>query len=303
LAASDPLSSVSVHPQASGALELIACGINATRLEEYANAIRDAGLAVHAELAEDAAHLHRLTQSARRDLILLMATASSDFLATAISLRARAPDVQLVLLSENPSEHLHEAMELGARDVVNPVDVARIAFTAQREYYTLLLQRELQKARGKVQEVEHRSNALIEASRDAIAYVHEGMHVHANRSYIELFGYTNLGDMEGLPIMDLVAGTEREAFKNVLKGLDQAEATEIVDTICRTETGESFPATIECSNAQVDGEPCVQIVIRDQHGQHAFDERGAEASSLDSLTGLFNRQAFLERLDVTLTGE
>jgi diguanylate cyclase (GGDEF)-like protein/PAS domain S-box-containing protein len=292
-----------VQPQASGALELIACGINAARLEEYANAIRDAGLAVHAELAEDTVHLHRLTQNARRDLVLLMASASTDFLATAISLRAKAPDVQLVLLSENPGQHLHEAMELGARDVVDPGDVARVAFTAQREYYTLLLQRELHQARNKVQEVEHRSNALIEASRDAIAYVHEGMHVHANRSYIELFGYADLGDMEGLPIMDLIASTEREAFKNVLKGLERAEGTEIVDTICRTQAGESFPATIECSNAQVDSEPCIQIVIRDQHGQYAFDDRGAEASSLDSLTGLLNRQAFLERLDVALTGQ
>ena len=31
--------------------------------------------------------------------------------------------------------------------------------------------------------------SLLDSSRDAVAYVHDGMHVYANSSYLRLFGY------------------------------------------------------------------------------------------------------------------
>ena len=42
---------------------------------------------------------------------------------------------------------------------------------------------------------ERRCDALIESSREPIAYVHEGMHIRANPAYLDMFGYESFEDV------------------------------------------------------------------------------------------------------------
>ena len=53
-------------------------------------------------------------------------------------------------------------------------------------------------------ESEQRARALMESSRDAIAYIHDGMHVLANDAYLTLFGYNAFEEVEGMPMIDMV---------------------------------------------------------------------------------------------------
>jgi len=43
------------------------------------------------------------------------------------------------------------------------------------------------------------------------------MHIHANPSYLEMFGYGSMDDLEGLPIMDLVSIEDRQKFKEFMR--------------------------------------------------------------------------------------
>ena len=45
-----------------------------------------------------------------------------------------------------------------------------------------------------LREAEKRCQLLLDSSVDAIAYVHEGMHIYANRAYLELFGFDDAED-------------------------------------------------------------------------------------------------------------
>ena len=60
---------------------------------------------------------------------------------------------------------------------------------------------------------EKRCQLLLDSSVDAIAYVHDGMHIYANRAYLELFGYDDVEDLEGMPMIDLIGGADQSASR------------------------------------------------------------------------------------------
>ncbi len=64
-----------------------------------------------------------------------------------------------------------------------------------REYDDLL---------NKQEELHHRYNLLLDSARDSIAYVHEGLHVYANRSYLDLLQVQTPDEIEGLSLLELM---------------------------------------------------------------------------------------------------
>ncbi|MFC1368629.1 MAG: PAS domain S-box protein [gamma proteobacterium symbiont of Phacoides pectinatus] len=89
----------------------------------------------------------------------------------------------------------------------------------KREFSDLQARRELERTKCKLSESETRCTTLIESSQDAIAYIHAGMHVHANPTYLEMFGYMDLEEIEGMPILDMISKEEHRRFKAFLRAL------------------------------------------------------------------------------------
>ena len=143
---------------------------------------------------------------------------------------------------------------------------------------------------------------LLDSSRDSIAYVHDGMHIYANSSYLEMFGFGNLDEIEGTPIMDMVAGDDQGSFKEFLRnyGKDESGTEASLDVKCVSAKG-SFNAKMEFTPATIDGEPCTQILIRDQAiGDKELEQKLKYLSKQDVLTGLYNRQYFMEELELAV---
>ncbi len=59
---------------------------------------------------------------------------------------------------------------------------------------------------------DRRCDALLDSSTDAIAYVHEAMHVRTNQAYLGTFGYASFEDMLGLPILDMIETGNADAL-------------------------------------------------------------------------------------------
>lgn len=165
----------------------------------------------------------------------------------------------------------------------------------KREFSDLQARRELERTKCKLSESETRCTTLIESSQDAIAYIHAGMHVHANPTYLEMFGYMDLEEIEGMPILDMISKEEHRRFKAFLRALgDEPKEMEVQ---CQTTGGKTFAATLGFSPATVDSEPCTQIIIRDQTNQKDLEEKLAQLSSQDAQTGLANRQHLMQEID------
>jgi diguanylate cyclase (GGDEF)-like protein/PAS domain S-box-containing protein len=174
-------------------------------------------------------------------------------------------------------------------------DHLQLAFN--REVDLLRLQQQLNALNDVLRGSENRCHALIEKSSDAIAYIHEGMHVYANQPYMDLFAIANREEVEGTPILDMISETRRDAFKGFLKGYIEEQAEDnTLDISCLSPTGEVFHCSMELSPATMEGEPCTQIIIRVKASNAELEKKIESLSRLDSLTGLSNRQHFMQLL-------
>ena len=153
----------------------------------------------------------------------------------------------------------------------------------------------------RVSDIHQRYNLLLESSSEAIAYLHEGLHIYANPSYLDLFGYESFQEVEGFSILDLLRSDGGATdLKQLLKSLARGDLPEEALTLqaVRAE-GETFKASAEFAPAHYDGEPCTQIMVRKQIEAGDSAELQQELEKLrshDLLTGLLNRQAFIRHL-------
>lgn len=242
-----------------------------------------------------------LTDALRQDWDLLIAAPASEHLPTSevlAHIRRLGKDIPLIqLVADNDSDSITEALMLGAQNAAPQFEDERLLLIATRELTALEDRRGRRAAESALREAEKRCELLLDSSVDAISYVHDGMHIYANRAYLALFGYEDAEDLEGVPMMDLVACDDQADFKDYLKNPQACDSNP--ELTCRglSATGESFPARIGLSPASYDGEPCIQIVIRAENETAELEEKLREISSLDPITGLFNRNRFMELLD------
>jgi len=215
----------------------------------------------------------------------------------------RTENTRVISVNKSERPDVVAAMRAGAVDASNFTNIDHLLLVIAREHQSLVSARKIAKFSRAFKESEKRCTSLLDSSRDAIAYIHEGMHVYSNQSYLEMFGILESDDLEGLPILDMVTAEGRDAFKDFLRNYTKNDAgTDNFDTSLCKPDGEEFSGEMELSPAQIDGEPCIQIIIRKEDANSEELERQLKLlSQQDQLTGLFNRQFFVEKLEQTIS--
>ncbi|HEB96357.1 MAG TPA: GGDEF domain-containing response regulator [Sedimenticola thiotaurini] len=282
------------------AIELLISEPSQELAQQLVNMLRNAGLVIHPTIAGNEKELLEALPRSALDLILCDADVDADgFLGCIGHCLQQRPDIPVVILySEQDPEVLLQALRNGARDVVSKEDPEHLALVVQREFADLRTRRALRQAEERLRETEARCTALMDHSRDAIAYIHEGMHVRANAVYLEMFGFPDMEEIEGLPILDMIAADDLDRFKRFLRSPDASQGE--LEIRCRSSQGTTFDARIEFSPASIDGEACTQIIIRSRGGDSELEEKLQQVSSQDSLTGLSNRHHFMQQLQESM---
>ncbi len=254
-----------------------------------------------------ATRVHRITSSEnlaealQQSWDLLIAAPTSEHLepSEAIgAIRRQAKDIPVILLvTGNDSDNITEALMLGAQDALPQGEDERLILVANRELANLEERRARRAAEVALREAEKRCQLLLDSSVDAITYVHDGMHIYANRAYLQMFAYEDADELEGMPMIDLIAAQDQAAFKDFLKSYSSADGSaELACTGVKAD-GQRFQARMGFSPATYDGEPCIQVVIRAESDNAELAEKLREISSQDLVTGLFNRTHFIELMD------
>jgi len=264
--------------------------------EQIINALKNSGIATRPELVSDEDGLLDALRDNAWDILLVgEVTHGLGYDAALAHVRKLDKDIPCIVLLDKPDlEVIVECLHAGAVDAVVHDMHPHLVLAIKRELASLQNRRARRRAEAQLAETEKRCELLLDNSRDAIAYVHDGMHIYANVAYAELFGHEGVDDLEGMPIVDLVAKEDLSNFKDFLRAYSKGERISAdLHFHGMKADGDKIDAMMQLSAASYDGEPCTQIIIRRDDGKAAeLAEKLKEATSVDTLTGLANRQRF-----------
>ena len=277
------------------------------KAEQITSSLRAAGMHVRAEFAEDSEDMSEILENKTLDLVLFSLDLPDFPLSQAQQLiRDCGRHVSLIAMIATvatvESEILIKSINQGAQDVVAADCLEHLLQVIRREAYNINLWRKARKLELDFQESEKRCQTLLANSKDAVAYVHEGMHIYANEAYLELFGHESFDELEGMPIIDMVEPSQQNELKTFLRQLGQNDnETNQLDLQLLHSNGEKIVATLDFSRASYDGEPCTQILIRSSADTSELEEQINYLHQHDLVTSLYNRQHFMDALKTSIT--
>ncbi|MBE0485566.1 EAL domain-containing protein [Marinobacter sp.] len=207
-------------------------------------------------------------------------------------------DIPFILLTEETSrERTVNIIRAGGQDVVPFEYKDLMVLVVKRELAALDERRKRRLLESHLREAEQRCQLLLESSKDAIAYINEGMHIYANQSYMEFLGYDDIDDLICIPVLDTLTPESQRKYKDFMKTFAEngKDGVTLNCTACRSDDQE-LNVTMSVSAATYDGEACTQIVLQPEHSDAELEEKLKQISSQDLLTGLFNRQYLMDAL-------
>ena len=287
------------------ALRLMLVDDQVNEAEAIVSGLRNAGIAVRPLRPESLDELASQLAQQQVDLVLAeYASQNLPFNEVALVVGGCGRDVPLLAVLDGVTDEILDAVqELGAQGVSLRGRPQQLLKAVRSQWSDLDARRSQRHLEAQMRETERRCDALIDSSREPIAYIHEGMHIRANPAYLEMFGYESFEDIEGMSLLDLVAPAYVDEFKKLLKSLSKGEAPPPrYELTARDIDGRDFPAVMEFTAAQYEGEPCQQVIFRHQV-QDVDPELARQVEELkqrDAGTGLLNRPTFLGLLDAAV---
>ena len=278
-------------------VNVLVADVSPNHAEECAQQLRETGLLLHCEHAGDRESIARRVAAGGLDVVIHSSRLGDpDCCALVTLLAANGCDAPVLVVYDaarvEPAVAVVDAIRAGARDAVSRANPGHLRLVLLRELGALRERRLRRRAQADLAERERRWQALMEGARDPVAYVHGGMHVHSNASYLHMFGYERPEEIEGLPLMDLIVPEHRDRVRDALRqeGPQQLE-TEVVRA-----DGGRIAVRLELAPACYDDEACWQLMLRDQSERLAIRAQLDYLRDHDPLTGLYNRDRLLQSL-------
>jgi diguanylate cyclase (GGDEF)-like protein/PAS domain S-box-containing protein len=269
--------------------------------ERINSLLRNSGIKIHVIHASKSAEVKQSLDRDRPLVVIYVKPESKAASLEEIYQLTHEHGVSLALYSalDNPAELIGSLSQAPCL-VIHSENETQLTSAISR----LLAGHEQGKAQGqqkdRLQELEHRFDLLLDSARDAIAYIHEGLHVYANRAYLEALHMQSTEEVNGLSLLEMMK-TEQGNLKAILRKLSKGEfPAEALLVIVSRPDGTEFEANLTFSAAKFNGEECIQMLV---HKTDATAELQAELDRLritDPLTRMGNRRAFVDKLDAQL---
>lgn len=274
---------------------------DANLVETLISSMKSLGYAIRPLSVSTEEELYDQLKNSKPDLII----ASPDRLTFPLSTITQSIEkagrrIPLIVLLDEPPPDISSYLEEGIEDVIATNNRTHFQHVIRRTANAVFTWRKLKEAEASLLEAEKRCHTLLESSKDAIAYISGGMHVFANKSYLQAFDFADLDEIQGTPLLDLVSRSDREKIKTFMRDYERnAQSGQSLQAKLMTFDGQEFDAELDFSPAIVEGEPCTQIIVRPQENAKEYEERINYLSQHDLLTGLYNRQYFIDKLKET----
>ncbi|WP_323751300.1 EAL domain-containing protein [Marinobacter sp.] len=272
--------------------------------ESLVSLLRNSGKATRAHRITSEEDLEEALKASHWDLMLGRDLEELEFGpdAALAMVKRMDKDIPFILLTNEPDRERDLAiMRLGAQDAVPFENTEMLVLTIKRELTALYERRKRRVLESHLREAEQRCQLLLESSKDAIAYINDGMHIYANQSYMDFLGYEDIDDLICVPVLDTLNQESQEQYKEFMKAFEEAGANGMtLNCTARRSDDHELNVTMSASAATYDGEACTQVVLQPEHSDEELEEKLKQISSQDLLTGLYNRQYLMEQLAQTL---
>lgn len=282
---------------------------------ETTNLLRNDGITLRPKIISNADLFTKDISKNFYDIVLFSNNIKGLDVSTALQeLKKVKSDAAFIAIGDETPEETVSLMKLGVDAVIPEEPEELTTLTVKKEFAALKGLRSEHVLSKQLEDSETRCQQLIDSSRDAIAYVHEGMHILTNDAYYKMFGYESRDDIEAMPLMDLVASSDSAQLKEFLRRFSQYDKVKSLnndkpeDRILKVqgvkEDESEFQIQMEFQPASMSGEDCIQIIIRNdsisKKAQEKLQQKLAALNTRCQETGLYNRRYFLEFLEKTV---
>lgn len=271
--------------------------------ERLISMLHNAGRPVRAQHVDSAEGLAKLLQEKAWDMMIGLDTTQNVTPLDAIKqVRRLNKDIPLILQTDRQgSSPVVEGMKLGAADVVLLDEDQHLLFVIAREMFNREEREKRRISERRFNEIVRRNQQLLDSSRDAIAFIQDGMFLYVNDSFAELLNHESRDDLECMPIIDIVKDKHQDAVKKFLKDFmikgSDVEASHM-KFVAVASDGQDKQLNVEVLNSNYDDEHCIQFLVRAKSTDNGeLEAQLEEIKNKDIASGLFNRNYLVETLD------
>ena len=267
--------------------------------ERILSILRNAQISVRPSLCLNEANLIEKVSKSKVDIILVQHMQSDLPIATVHQIVKRSgKDIPVVALLEVlDNDSVSEALESGATNICTGNIKEQLCNEIVTIFDNLTTRRKLRQYESDLNDAEKRCASLLDSSKDAIAYIHDGMHVYTNNAYLEFFEYDDAEELEVTPFLNLVTKEQVAETKKLLRDIAVGKLPdEDINMELKTDKGNVLKAIVSLDKARVDGEPCVQFLVQRPKVNLAAEKELQDIKSKDLLTGFYNRSYFTQDL-------
>ena len=265
--------------------------------------LQNAGRSVRATHVESEEALTKLLEEKVWDLMI--ATENAETLKPVNAqriIRRQNKDIPLILLTDREGSFpCVEGLKIGARDVIQLDEDQHLLLVIDRELSNRAERDTRRAAERRFHDIAKRNQQLLDSSRDAIAFVQDGMFLYANESFAELLDYEDRDDLECLPVIDIVKETQHEELKTFVKNftlkVSDTETKDLTLSLIQ-QNGDEKTIKFQVHKAVYDDEACIQLLHQARGGDtEQLEAQLEEIKNQDALTGLYNKNYLLDILD------
>ncbi len=148
-----------------------------------------------------------------------------------------------------------------------------------------------------LREGEAKLSAIFQNSNDAIGVSRAGIHTLVNPAYAALFGYQNADELNGMPVLDIIAHEDRDAvWQKIQKRANNEPAPLSYETLGLRKDGTTFDMEVNASTYLLREELFTVVVMRDitkrKRAEEALQKSEAQKNAI--LNGITTNIAFVD---------
>lgn len=268
--------------------------------EHINSLLRNSGIKIRVIHAESSIDIKRVLDNDAPVLLLYADCDENEAPLEEVADLTSAFNIPLALFTDaNDGERLTSALASTACFVINSQREDLLTDSVSRLIRNAENERLYNSRQQYLEELEHRYNLLLESSRDAIAYIHEGLHVYANRAYLEALRLENADDTMALSLLELIKPVNEDTnMKALLRDMTKGSLPEAAIPVqVNRPDGSTFEASLVFSQARFDGEDCTQMMMQRKDDASELASELERMRVMDPVTRMHNRSAFNELLD------